>query len=183
MARLFAEATAALGPLGGLVNNAGSTGQRAPIEEQQGAELVKLFSLNVVGVILASKEAVLRLSKKHGGSGGAIINISSVAARLGGMPGLLPYAASKGAISTFTRGLAGEVGRDGIRVNAVAPGFVETDMTSAALSNPAFRERIEALAPLGRVGVPDEIAEAVAWLASPASRFVTGEVMAVSGGA
>jgi NAD(P)-dependent dehydrogenase (short-subunit alcohol dehydrogenase family) len=166
--RLFDQATKALGPLAGLVNNA--------------AELAQLFAINVIGTILACKEAVLRLSTKHGGSGGAIVNISSIAARLGGLPGLASYAASKGAVESFTKGLATEVGPEGIRVNAVAPGFTATDLTSDQIAQPGFRERIEGMTPLRRVGAPEEIAEAAAWLISPAAGFVTGSVVTVSGG-
>jgi NAD(P)-dependent dehydrogenase (short-subunit alcohol dehydrogenase family) len=180
--RLFDEATKALGPLAGLVNNAGSSGRFARTDEQEAAELTQLFQINVIGTILACKEAVLRLSTRHGGSGGSIVNISSIAARLGGLPGLAPYAATKGAVESFTKGLATEVGPEGIRVNAVAPGFTATDMTRDQLAQPSFRERIEGMTPLRRVGVPEEIAEAAAWLISPASRFVTGSVLTVSGG-
>jgi NAD(P)-dependent dehydrogenase (short-subunit alcohol dehydrogenase family) len=125
----------------------------------------------VIATILACKEAVLRMSTWRGGRGGAIVNISSVAARLGGRPRLAPYAGSKGAIESFTKGLANEVGAEGIRVNAVAPGIVETDLSQPALSHAAARQEIEAMTPLRRIGVPDEIAEAVAWLISPAARF------------
>jgi NAD(P)-dependent dehydrogenase (short-subunit alcohol dehydrogenase family) len=180
--RLFEQATKALGPLAGLVNNAGSSGRFARTDEQEAAELTQLFQINVIGTILACKEAVLRLSTRHGGSGGSIVNISSIAARLGGLPGLAPYAATKGAVESFTKGLATEVGPEGIRVNAVAPGFTATDMTRDQLAQPSFRERIEGMTPLRRVGAPEEIAEAAAWLVSPAAAFVTGSVVTVSGG-
>jgi NAD(P)-dependent dehydrogenase (short-subunit alcohol dehydrogenase family) len=179
---LFDKATQALGPLAGLVNNAGSTGRAVRVEEQEEAELTRLFAVNVIATILACKEAVMRLSTRHGGSGGAIVNISSIAARLGGLAGLGPYAASKGAVESFTKGLANEVGPDGIRVNAVAPGMIETDMSQPLLAPAGARERIEAMTPLRRVGAPEEIAEAVAWLISPAAKFVTGSVLTVSGG-
>jgi len=175
----FDKATQTLGPLAGLVNNAGSAGRFARVDEQEEADLRRLFAINVIGTILAAKEAVLRLSTKHGGSGGAIVNISSIAARLGGLPGLTSYAATKGAVETFTKGLANEVGAEGIRVNAVAPGVIETDMSQPLM---AQRERIEAMTPLRRIGVPEEVAEAVAWLISPAAKFVTGSVVTVSGG-
>jgi len=180
--RLFEQATEALGPLAGLVNNAGVSGRFATTDEREAAELTQLFQVNVIGTILACKEAVLRLSTKHGGSGGAIVNISSIAARLGGLPGLASYAATKGAVESFTKGLATEVGPEGIRANVVAPGFTATDMNRDILAQPSFRERIEGMTPLRRVGAPEEIAEAAAWLISPASAFVTGSVVTVSGG-
>ena len=180
--RLFEQATKALGPLAGLVNNAGAAGRFARVEERDADELTQLFAVNVIGTILACKEAVLRLSTKHGGSGGSIVNISSIAARLGGLPGLAAYAATKGAVESFTKGLATEVGPEGVRVNAVAPGFTATDMTREQLAQPSFRERIEGMTPLRRVGAPEEIAEAAAWLISPAAAFVTGSVVTVSGG-
>ena len=180
--RLFEEATKALGPLAGLVNNAGVTGRFATTDQREGAELTQLFAINVIGTILACKEAVLRLSTRRGGSGGSIVNISSIAARLGGLPGLAAYAATKGAVESFTKGLATEVGPEGVRVNAVAPGFTATDMTRDQLAQASFRERIEGMTPLRRVGAPEEIAEAAAWLISPAAAFVTGSVVTVSGG-
>jgi len=180
--RLFDEATQVLGPLAGLVNNAGVSGRFARVEDRDADELTQLFQVNVIATILACKEAVLRLSTKRGGTGGSIVNISSIAARLGGLPGLASYAATKGAVESFTKGLATEVGAEGIRVNAVAPGFTETDMNRDALAQPSFRERIEAMTPLHRIGVPEEIAEAAAWLISPATAFVTGSVVTVSGG-
>jgi len=137
--RLFDEAAKALGPLAGLVNNAGVTGRLARVDEREAEELTQLFALNVIGTILACKEAVLRLSTRHGGSGGAIVNLSSIAARIGGLPGLASYAATKGAVESFTKGLATEVGPEGIRVNAVAPGMIETDMTRDQLGEAPFR--------------------------------------------
>ena len=180
--KMFGDAVGALGPLAGLVNNAGIGGLFARVEAQDAGELARLFQVNVIGTILCAKEAVLRLSTKHGGPGGSIVNLSSIAARLGGLPGLASYAASKGAVESFTRGLAAEVGPEGIRVNAVAPGMVETDMSAPLLAPPGTKDRIASMTPVGRIGVPDDIAEAVAWLISPASGYVTGSVMTVSGG-
>jgi NAD(P)-dependent dehydrogenase (short-subunit alcohol dehydrogenase family) len=180
--RLFEQATQALGPLAGLVNNAGAAGRFARVEDRDADELTQLFAVNVIGTILSCKEAVLRLSSKRGGSGGSIVNISSIAARLGGLPGLAAYAATKGAVESFTKGLATEVGPEGVRANVVAPGFTATDMTRDQLAQASFRERIEGMTPLRRVGAPEEIAEAAAWLISPAAAFVTGSVLTVSGG-
>jgi NAD(P)-dependent dehydrogenase (short-subunit alcohol dehydrogenase family) len=179
---LFDQAVKALGPLAGLVNNAGITGRAKTTDEREAEELTQLFRINVIGAILTCKEAVLRLSTKHGGSGGSIVNISSIAARTGGLPGLASYAATKGAVESFTKGLAIEAGPEGIRANVVAPGFTATDLTREQIAQPGFRERIEGMTPLRRVGAPEEIAEAVAWLISPAAAFVTGSVVTVSGG-
>ena len=180
--RLFAEAVAALGPHAGLVNNAGISGDAQRVEATTPEALTRLMNVNVIGTILCCREAVLRLSTKHGGGGGSIVNLSSIAARLGGLAGLAAYAASKGAVESFTRGLANEVGREGIRANAVAPGMVATDMSAPLLAAPGAKDRIAEMTPVGRIGVPDDIAEAVAWLISPAASFVTGQVLTASGG-
>jgi NAD(P)-dependent dehydrogenase (short-subunit alcohol dehydrogenase family) len=174
---LFEKAEAALGPLTGLVNNAGIIGRAARIDEQQAGDLARVFAVNVIGAMLCAGQAVRRLSTRHGGKGGAIVNVSSVAARLGGLSGIAPYAATKGALETFTRGLANEVAREGIRVNAVAPGMTATDMSSEAM-----REAALAGLPMGRIASPDEIAEGVVWLMSPAASYATGAVLTISGG-
>ena len=166
-----------LGPLWGLVNNAGVTGTKVRVEEQTAETLDALFDINVRATMLAAGEAVRRMSTRHGGRGGVIVNLSSVAARLGGLPGLVPYAATKAAVEAFTRGLANEVAREGIRVNAVAPGLTATDMVP-----PETAKLAETVVPMGRVGHVDEIAQAVAFLLSPASSYMTGSVMTVSGG-
>jgi NAD(P)-dependent dehydrogenase (short-subunit alcohol dehydrogenase family) len=177
VARLFAAAEQALGPLGGLVNNAGIVGASGKVADLDAAVLHRTFAINVFGTILCAREAVRRLSTARGGKGGAIVNLSSVAARLGGPGELVHYAASKGAIDSFTLGLAREVAAEGIRVNAVAPGLIETEM------NPPDRlARLVPVVPIRRVGQPEEIAEAVAWLLSPAASYVVGSILTVSGG-
>jgi NAD(P)-dependent dehydrogenase (short-subunit alcohol dehydrogenase family) len=177
IAGLFDMAVETLGPLTGLVNNAGIIGESARIDELESGALARLFAVNVLGVMLCAREAARRLSTRHGGEGGSIINISSVAARLGGLPRRVPYAATKAAVETFTKGLANEVALEGIRVNAVAPGMTATDMSTSEM-----RESALLGLPMGRLGTAEEIAEAVVWLMSPAPSYVTGTVLTVSGG-
>jgi NAD(P)-dependent dehydrogenase (short-subunit alcohol dehydrogenase family) len=179
--RLFAEAERLLGPLRGLVNNAGVTGGFARVEDVTAAMLERLLAVNVAGAILCAREAVKLMSTKHGGSGGAIVNISSLAARTGSPGEWVHYAATKGAIDTFTIGLAREVAKEGIRVNGVAPGLVETGI-HAANGEPGRLDRLKPTIPLGRPGKPEEIAEAVVWLLSSASSYVTGSILEVGGG-
>jgi NAD(P)-dependent dehydrogenase (short-subunit alcohol dehydrogenase family) len=174
---LFENAVQKLGPLTALVNNAGIIGPKLRIDEQTAESLAALIATNITGAILVAGEAVRRLSTRHGGKGGAIVNLSSVAARLGGLPSSIPYAATKGAIETFTKGLATEVAKEGIRVNAVAPGLIATDMVS-----PDMAALTATGVPMGRIGQPEEIAEAVLFLLSPAASFMTGSTMTVSGG-
>jgi len=175
--RLFEAAEAALGPLGGLVNNAGIVGANSRLADLDVVALQRTFAINVIGTVLCAREAVRRLSTARGGQGGVIVNLSSVAARLGGPGEFVHYAASKGAVDSFTLGLAREVAAEGIRVNAVAPGLIETEM------NPPERlARIGPTIPIRRAGQPEEIAEAVAWLLSPAASYVTGTILTVSGG-
>lgn len=174
---LFAAATRAFGPLAGLVNNAGVVSAATRLEDLTADVLQRLVAINVTGAILCAREAVRVMSTRRGGAGGTIVNLSSVAARLGGAGEFVHYAASKGAVDSFTMGLAREVADEGIRVNAVAPGLIDTAM------NPLERQqRIVGAIPMRRVGQPQEIAEAVAWLVSPASSYVTGTVLTVSGG-
>jgi len=177
VARLFEAAEKALGPLGGLVNNAGIVGGSFRLADLEAAVMKRTFAINVFGTMLCARAAVRRLSTARGGAGGAIVNLSSVASRLGGPGELVHYAASKGAIDSFTLGLAREVADEGIRVNAVAPGLIETDMNS-----PERLARLVPSVPIRRAGQPHEIAEAVAWLLSPAASYVTGTILTVSGG-
>ena len=179
--QMFALAEQELGPLRGLVNNAGVTGGFARVEAVTAEALERLFAVNVTGAILCSREAVKRMSTRHGGRGGSIVNISSLAARTGSAGEWVHYAASKGAIDTFTIGLAREVATEGIRVNAVAPGLVETGI-HAANGEPGRLERLRPTIPMGRPGMPEEIAEAVVWLLSSAASYVTGAVLEVGGG-
>jgi NAD(P)-dependent dehydrogenase (short-subunit alcohol dehydrogenase family) len=174
---MFDEAVTALGPLTALVNNAGISLEIARHEQRDAYVLTRLLMVNVLGTMLCAKEAVQRLSTRHGGKGGAIVNLSSVAARTGGFPGLAPYAATKGAVESFTKGFANEVAREGVRVNAVAPGMTATEMLPQEM-----RDAAGTGIPMGRIGEPEEIAEAVAWLISPAASYVTGNIMTVSGG-
>jgi NAD(P)-dependent dehydrogenase (short-subunit alcohol dehydrogenase family) len=174
---LFEDAVADLGPLYGLVNSAGIIGGNSRLADLGVAAMQATFAVNVIGSMLCAREAVRRLSTARGGAGGAIVNLSSVASRLGGPGEFVHYAASKGAIDSFTLGLSREVAAEGIRVNAVAPGLIATDMNP-----PARLARIAPLVPIGRAGEPHEVAEAVAWLMLPAASYVTGTILTVSGG-
>jgi NAD(P)-dependent dehydrogenase (short-subunit alcohol dehydrogenase family) len=175
--RLFAEAQAQLGPLYGLVNNAGILGGSSRLDALKADDLARVLAVNIAGSMLCAREAVRALSTRHGGAGGAIVNMASVASRLGGAGELVHYATTKGAIDTFTLGLAREVADEGIRVNAVAPGLIDTEMNSAER-----QARIVPNIPIKRVGRAEEVAEAVAWLLNPAASYVTGTIVAVSGG-
>jgi NAD(P)-dependent dehydrogenase (short-subunit alcohol dehydrogenase family) len=179
--RLFETAEAKLGPLCGLVNNAAITGGFARVDSVEAEVLERLFAVNVTGAILCAREAVKRLSTARGGKGGAIVNISSRAAKLGSSGEWVHYAMSKGAIDSLTVGLAREVAKEGIRVNAVAPGLVQTDIHEEA--GDANRPlRLAPTIPMGRAGTPEEIAEGVVWLLSPAASYVTGAILDMSGG-
>jgi len=179
--RLFKTAERDLGPIKALVNNAGVTGGFARVEDVSSAAIANVFAVNVSGTILCSREAVRRMSTRRGGSGGAIVNISSLAARTGAAGEWVHYAASKGAIDSFTIGLAREVATEGIRVNAVAPGLVETGL-HAANGEPGRLQRLMGTIPMGRAGMPGEVAEGVLWLLSPAASFTTGAILEIGGG-
>ncbi|MBO0781057.1 MAG: SDR family oxidoreductase [Ktedonobacteraceae bacterium] len=179
--RLFETAARELGPLQGLVNNAGITGGLARVEAVNAEMLTHMLAVNVAGTILCAREAVRRMSQRHGGTGGAIVNISSLAARTGGTGEWVHYAASKGAINSFTIGLAREVASEGIRVNAVAPGLIDTDL-HATSGAPDRVERLSPTVPMQRAGTVDEVAEGVLWLLSPAASYTTGTILEIGGG-
>ena len=179
--RLFDATAAALGPVTALVNNAGTTGRITRFAELDLATLRRVIDVNLVGCMLCSQEAVRRFSSARGGPGGAIVNLSSVAAQTGSPGEYVHYAATKAAIEAFTRGLAREVAAEGIRVNAVAPGTVQTGIHAAG-GDPERPARVAPRIPLGRVGQPEEIAAAILWLLSPAAAYATGSVLTVAGG-
>ena len=178
---LFTTAARELGSISGLVNNAGITGGFARVEEVAAEVIERVFAVNVTGAILCAREAVRRMSTRRGGKGGVIVNISSRAAHTGAAGEWVHYAATKGAIDSFTIGLAREVATEGIRVNAVAPGLTDTDL-HAANGEPGRLKRMMGTIPMARAGQPEEIAEAILWLLSPAASYVTGAVLAVGGG-
>ena len=179
--RLFAETERRLGPLWGLVNNAGIVGRASQLDAADAATIKAVIDLNVVGAFLVARAAVRRLSSAHGDKGGVIVNVSSGAATLGSPGDFIWYAASKAAVDTLTIGLAREVAREGIRVNAVAPGLVDTEIHDST----GIPDRVAAMSPnipLGRAGTPAEIAETILFLLSDASSYVTGAVLRVAGG-
>ena len=179
--RLFETMDAKLGRISALVNNAGVVDQGARVEAITTSRLQRMFGINVYGSFLCAREAIKRMSKKHGGTGGAIVNLSSIAAKLGGPGEYVDYASAKGAIDTFTIGLAKELGPDGIRVNAVRPGIINTEI-HASSGDPARLGRIGAMAPVGRYGEPEEIAAAILWLCSDEASYTTGALLDVAGG-
>src|ERR1700680_183618 len=179
--RMFERAERELGSIKALVNNAGVTGGFARVEEVSSAAIANVFAVNVSGTILCAREAVRRMSTRRGGSGGAIVNISSRAAHTGSAGEWVHYAASKGAIDSFTIGLAREVATEGIRVNAVAPGLVDTGL-HAANGEPGRLQRLMGTIPMGRAGAPREVAEGVLWLLSPAASYTTGAILEIGGG-
>ncbi|MBI1378881.1 MAG: SDR family oxidoreductase [Frankiales bacterium] len=181
VARLFDTAAAWRGPVTGLVNNAGVTGGFARVDELSPQALQDVLAVNVAGPFLCCGEAVRRMSTRHGGSGGAIVNVSSRAAVLGSPGEWVHYAASKGALDTLTVGLAREVATEGVRVNAVAVGLVDTDLHAAA-GEPGRPDRLRPTVPMQRSGTVEEVAAAIVWLLSEQASYTTGTVVAVSGG-
>lgn len=177
ISHLFHEVEKDLGRITVFVGNAGIQGDFSRTDSQSPEMLKRLFSVNVTGLIICAGEAVRCMSTMYGGMGGNIVLTSSVAARLGGLKGLSSYAATKGAVESFTRALANEVGREGIRVNAIAPGIINTRMAPSCAI-----EIAEKYVPMGRIGETNEVADVVAWLISPQASYVTGTIISVSGG-
>ena len=179
--RLFNTVDEKLGRVSVLVNNAGIVDRGTRVEAMSAERIQRMLAVNVTGSFLCAREAIKRMSTRHGGKGGAIINVSSIAAKLGGSGEYVDYAASKGAIDTFTIGLAKEVGAEGIRVNAVRPGIIRTEIHLSS-GDPGRLERIGAAAPLQRPGEAEEIARAILWLASDEGSYTSGALLDVSGG-
>lgn len=181
IARLFHEVDIRLGPLNALVNNAGILLPQTRVERMTAERIERILRVNVTGTLLCCREAIKRMSTKHGGSGGAIVNISSGAALTGSPNEYIDYAASKGAVDTMTIGLSKELAGEGIRVNGVRPGFIDTEMHADG-GEPDRIERVKAGIPMGRGGQPEEVAGAIAWLLSDEASFTTGSFIDVTGG-
>jgi NAD(P)-dependent dehydrogenase (short-subunit alcohol dehydrogenase family) len=179
--RVFETCDRELGTLTALVNNAGVVDMKARVDEMSAARLERMFAINVIGTFLCAREAVKRMSTRHGGAGGAIVNVSSAASRLGSAGEYVDYAASKAAIDTFTIGLAREVAMEGVRVNAVRPGIVDTEIHASG-GQPDRLQRIAPLVPMQRAGRPEEIAHAILSLLADEASYTTGALVDVSGG-
>jgi NAD(P)-dependent dehydrogenase (short-subunit alcohol dehydrogenase family) len=169
------------GTLGALINNAGIVGTTSRVDEMSAERIARMMAVNVTGSILCAREAVKRMSTRHGGKGGVIVNLSSVAARLGAPNTYVDYAASKGAIDSFTTGLGHEVAGEGIRVAAIRPGLIDTDIHASG-GDPERAHRLAHMVPLKRVGSAEEIANAIVWLMSDEASYVTSAILDVSGG-
>jgi NAD(P)-dependent dehydrogenase (short-subunit alcohol dehydrogenase family) len=178
---LFQTVDRELGPVTALVNSAGILERHMRIEDMDAARLNRVFSTNVTGSFLCAREAIRRMSTRHGGAGGAIVNLSSAAARIGSPGEYVDYAASKGAIDTFTIGLAKEVAAEGIRVNAVRPGVIYTDIHASG-GEPGRVDRVKDSVPMRRGGYPEEVANAIMWLLSDEASYTTGALIDVTGG-
>jgi NAD(P)-dependent dehydrogenase (short-subunit alcohol dehydrogenase family) len=178
---LFERVDRELGGLVALVNNAATLERQMRLEQMDAARMQRMFSTNAIGTMLCAREAVRRMSTKHGGAGGAIVNVSSGAARWGSPGEYVDYAATKGAVDTFTVGLAAEVAAEGIRVNAVRPGFIYTGLHAKG-GEPGRVDRVKTMVPMQRGGQPEEVAAAIPWLLSGEASYVTGTILDVSGG-
>jgi NAD(P)-dependent dehydrogenase (short-subunit alcohol dehydrogenase family) len=178
---LFAKVDRELGPITTLVNNAGIVGPKSRVDEMSADRVRQTFGVNVVGAFTCAREAIRRMSTRHGGAGGAIVNVSSIATRIGSPGEYVDYAASKAAIDTMTLGLSKELASEGVRVNAVRPGIIDTEIHAAG-GQPDRIERLKDSIPMGRAGRATEIAEAVAWLCSDRASYVTGALLDVGGG-
>lgn len=181
VARLFDAIDEKFGRIDVLVNNAAMLARQSRMEDLEFARMQRMFAVNSIGPILCAQQAAKRMSYRHGGSGGVVINISSASARLGSPNEYVDYAASKGAVETFTTGFAKEVAREGIRVNCVRPGHIYTDMHASG-GEPGRVDRVKDSIPMGRGGKPEEVAQAILWLAGPEASFVTGTFLDVTGG-
>jgi NAD(P)-dependent dehydrogenase (short-subunit alcohol dehydrogenase family) len=181
VARLFAAIDREFGRIDVLVNNAAVLARQSRLEDLGFERMQRIFAVNAIGPILCAQQAAKRMSHRHNGRGGSVINISSASARLGSPNEYVDYAASKGAIETFTIGLAKEVAREGIRVNCVRPGHIYTDMHASG-GEPGRVDRVKDSIPMGRGGQPEEVARAILWLASAEASFVTGTFLDVTGG-
>jgi len=181
VARLFATIDEQFGRLDVLVNNAGMLERQMRLDEMDAARLMRVFAVNVTGSFLCAREAVKRMSTRYGGKGGSIVNVSSIAAKLGAPNEYIDYAAAKGAIDSMTLGLAKEVAAEGIRVNAVRPGVIRTEIHASG-GEPGRVERVKASVPMGRGGKAEEVAEAILWLAGEKASYTSGALLDVSGG-
>ncbi|WP_017907137.1 SDR family oxidoreductase [Pseudomonas asplenii] len=178
---LFQRVDAELGPVTALVNNAGTVGHKSRVDEMSEFRMLRTLKTNVLGPMLCAKHAVLRMSPRHGGQGGSIVNVSSAAARLGSANEYVDYAASKGALDTFTLGLSKELAGEGIRVNAVRPGFIFTEF-HALSGDPDRVSKLEPGIPMGRGGRAEEVAEGIIWLLSDKASYTTGTFLDLAGG-
>ncbi|HVL57193.1 MAG TPA: SDR family NAD(P)-dependent oxidoreductase [Burkholderiaceae bacterium] len=178
---MFERIDAELGPVSALVNNAGITGKAGRLERYGADEMRRVIDVNVLGVLLCSQQAARRMSTRHGGAGGTIVNVSSMAATLGGANTWIPYAAAKGAVNTLTVGMSRELAAEGIAVNAVLPGLVDTEIHAEAGVADRLKNMLPQI-PIGRIGTADECAQVIVWLMADAPAYMTGGLLPVSGG-
>jgi NAD(P)-dependent dehydrogenase (short-subunit alcohol dehydrogenase family) len=181
VAGLFAETTRLFGPIDGVVNNAGILEPAMPLAEMTADRLLRIITVNVFGAYLLAREAVRSMGKSHGGRGGSLVNLSSVAAKLGGPGEFVDYAGTKGAVESMTTGLSKELGPEGIRVNAIRPGLIDTDIHASG-GTPDRAKRLGPSTPAGRYGTAEEVGEAIVWLLSDQAAYVSGAILDVSGG-